>query len=146
MNVLEFSMSGAPRGQGRPRTAVRGRFATIYKDAKSRVYENSVKALAQKAMGDHAPFEGALSASFRFRMPIPKSATKRVKAAMAAGEIAPTTRPDNSNLVKAIEDALNGVAYRDDCQIVRTFITKVYSERPGVDVRVEPLEPQQVAA
>ena len=65
---------------------------------------------------------------------------------MAAGEIPPTTKPDTSNMVKAIEDAMNGVAFVDDAQIVRLFATKLYAEVPGVDVRVEAFEPQGGAA
>lgn len=142
MEPLVFSMAGAPRGQGRPRATARGGFASVYKDPKSRVYEKSVAVVAKVAMGAAPPFEGPLSVSLRFRMPIPKSETKRVKAAMVAGEIAPTTKPDISNLVKAIEDGMNGIVYRDDCQIVRNFNTKIYSATPGVDVRVEAFAPQ----
>lgn len=145
MTVLVFSMSGAPRGQGRPRTAVRGGFATIYKDAKSRTYENSVKALATKNMAGRPPLTGALSVSMQFRMPIPKSAPKRQRLAMAAGEVPHVSKPDKSNLLKAIEDAFNGVVWVDDSQIVRGFQTKIYSEEPGVTVRVEALEPQEQA-
>jgi len=136
---LTFSMQGLPRGQGRPRATARGGFATVYKDPKSRAYEKSVGAVAALAMGSRTPFAGPLSVSLRFRMPIPKSETKRVREAMAAGEIAPTTKPDLSNLVKAIEDGMNAVVYVDDVQIVRSFTTKIYSEKPGVDVQVLPL-------
>lgn len=142
MSLLTFSMAGLPRGQGRPRaTAARG-FASIYKDPKSRKYEASVGKVAMVAMAGRQPLQGPLSLSLRFRMPIPASAPKRVKAAMAAGEIAPTTKPDLSNLQKAIEDGMNKIAYADDCQIVRCFTTKIYAENPGVDVRIEAYEPQ----
>ena len=137
---LVFSMSGKPRGKGRPRTAVRGRFATIYTDKLTRTYEADVKAVARDAMGQRLPFQGALTLSLRFRVPIPKSETKATRAAMAAGEIAPTTKPDWDNAAKAICDGMNGVVYRDDCQIVRAFVTKVYHPTPGVDVRVAPLD------
>lgn len=137
---LVFSMSGKPRGKGRPRTAVRGSFATIYTDAATRKYEASIKGLARFAMGERPPFQGALTLSLRFRMPIPSSERKATRAAMAAGEIAPTTKPDFDNLTKAICDGMNGVVYRDDCQIVRAFVSKVYHSTPGVDVKVAPLD------
>jgi Holliday junction resolvase RusA-like endonuclease len=79
-------------------------------------------------------------------MPIPKSAPKRDKAAMAAGEVAHTGRPDLDNLAKAIFDGLNGAVFRDDAQIVRTFLTKIYAEQAGVDVRVEAFAPQSGVA
>jgi len=88
-------------------------------------------------MGDLEPLTGPLSLTARFRMPIPKSETKRVRVAMAAGETAHIFKPDCSNMLKACEDAMNGVVFVDDCQIVRGFFTKVYSDRPGIDIRVE---------
>lgn len=146
MEPLVFSMSGLPRGQGRPRATVRkGGFATIYKDTKSRQYENSIAAVARGVMGDRPPLTGALSVSMRFRMPIPASATKARRAAMAAGEVPHTSKPDGSNMQKALEDAMNGIVFVDDSQIVRGFWTKIYSDKPGVDVRIEPLEPQEAA-
>lgn len=146
MDVLAFSMAGSPRGQGRPRTTVRGGFATIYKDPKSRKYETSVQVLAKQAMAGHPPLSGPLSVSLRFRMPIPKSASKAARAAMASGEWAHTGKPDLDNMAKAILDGMKGAVFGDDSQIVRSFLTKIYAEHPGVDVRVEPLAPQEMAA
>lgn len=142
MTVLAFSLNGEPRGQGRPRATARGGYASIYKDPKSRKYEASVRAVALAQMAGAQPLEGPLSVSIRFRMPIPKSATKRAKAAMASGEVAHTGRPDLDNLAKAIFDGLNGAAFGDDAQIVRTFLSKIYAEQPGVDIRVEAYAPQ----
>lgn len=145
MTVLAFSLYGIPRGQGRPRaTAIRGR-ANVYKATADRKYEDSVRKAATDIMAGRDPLEGPLSLSLRFRLPIPKSYSKRARASMAAGEIAPTSKPDLSNLVKAIEDAMNGVVFVDDSQVVRSFQTKIYAERPGVDVRVEAFQPQDVA-
>lgn len=146
MTVVAFSMSGLPRGQGRPRATARGGFASIYKDPKSRKYEQSVALVAAAQMAGRLPLTGPLSASFQFRMPIPVSATKKAKAAMASGETPHLGKPDLSNMVKAIEDAMNAVVFHDDAQITRCFTTKLYSERPGVDVRIEALEPQEQPA
>lgn len=143
MTVLTFSMSGLPRGQGRPRATTRGGHPTVYKPTADRKYEAWVAKVAQAAMNGRDPLEGPLSVSLRFRMPIPASQNRRVKGSMAAGDIPPCTKPDLSNLTKAIEDAMNGVVYVDDSQIVRGFQTKIYAEHPGVDVRVEAFQPQE---
>ena len=149
MDALTFSMSGTPRPKGRPRARVqKGRgapFAQLYTDPVTRAYEASVKRLAEKAMGDLAPFNGALSVSLRFRLPVAKSVPKRDLAPILAGEQPYFGRHDIDNLAKAILDSCNGVCWADDRQITRLFVTKIAADRPGVDVRIEPLEPQEPA-
>ena len=49
----------------------------------------------------------------------------------------PTKKPDASNILKSIEDAMNGVVFNDDSQIVNIHVTKVYATEPGVDVCVK---------
>ena len=142
MTVLTFSMSGAPRGQGRPRATARRGFASVYKAAADRRYESSVAAVAKAAMGSQSPLEGALAVSLRFRLPVPKSATKRDRTAYLSGERAYFGAFDIDNLAKAILDACNGICWGDDKQIVRLFVTKIAAELPGADVRIEAYQPQ----
>jgi len=72
---LIFSMSGAPRGKGRPRATVRkgSRHATTYTDPLTRKYEASVAKIARKAMKGRPPIQGAPSLSPRSRFYLPKS-------------------------------------------------------------------------
>ena len=62
--------------------------------------------------------------------------SKKKRAMMIAGDIVPTKKPDFDNIQKIICDALNGVAYHDDSQIVKADIEKVYSTMPHVEVNV----------
>ena len=48
-----------------------------------------------------------------------------------------TKKPDADNLAKAILDALNGVAYPDDAQIVTLTVRKRYGEADMVHVLIE---------
>lgn len=145
MDALTFSMSGEPRGKGRPRATVRGGFARVYTDPLTRKYEASIRAVATAAMAGHAPFQGPLSVSVRLRLEPPASMSKRLRAAVLAGEAPYMGRIDADNGAKAVLDALNGVCFGDDKQIMRLFVTKAASATPGVDVRVEPLAPQAAA-
>lgn len=160
-DALIFQINGIPIAKGRPRASVRGGIARIYTPAETRKFEALVTAVGRKVMAGRPPISGPLSVSLHFRLPIPKSATKRAKAAMAAGEIAPVSRPDLDNLAKALLDGLGEdaaakrkgpkgvdarVMFENDSQIVRLFLTKVYSETPGIAVRIEALSPQAVAA
>ena len=68
---------------------------------------------------------------------IPKSATKKKRADIAAGLVRPTKKPDFDNVFKILCDALNGVAYADDAQIVQASIHKCYTPcMPHVEVSI----------
>lgn len=67
---------------------------------------------------------------------IPKSTSKKKKAAMLAQEIRPTKKPDFDNIGKIICDSLNLVAYHDDSAVVDAQVRKFYSEQPRVEVLI----------
>ena len=53
----------------------------------------------------------------------------------------PDKRPDMDKLERAILDALKGIVYRDDGQVVQKETEKVYGEPACVEVEVEPARP-----
>ena len=130
-----FVVPGDPTGKSRPRF-VRATGRT-YTPAKTAQYENLVKleyerACAGKRFGDYAALRMRVKAYYG----IPKSASKRKQEQMTGGTLRPMKKPDASNVLKAIEDGLNGVAYRDDAQIVHVEIEKWFSEVPRVEVEL----------
>lgn len=145
MDALVFSLSGQPFGKQRPRATVRGGIARIYTPEKTVAYEKAIGRIAAAAMAGRKPFEGPLSVSMRFRFEPPKSTTKTRRARLLAGEEAYIGVFDLDNLAKACADAMNGVVFVDDKQIVRLWLTKIAAEKPGIDVRIEPLAPQSPA-
>ena len=56
---------------------------------------------------------------------------------MLEGEILPLKKPDMDNIVKVVADALNGVAYQDDKQVILVSAKKAYSAMEGLDITVE---------
>lgn len=68
---------------------------------------------------------------------IPKSISKKKRQAMLDKKIRPTKKPDADNVCKVICDSLNGVAYRDDTQVVDCMVRKFYAEIPRVLVTIE---------
>lgn len=67
---------------------------------------------------------------------VPKSATKAKRAKMLSNEWRPKKKPDFDNISKMVGDALNGVAYHDDAEIVSGRIEKWYSDNPRVEVKI----------
>ena len=138
MNALiELVLLGPPRGKGRPQFSKRGH---AYTDEKTRTYEDTLGAVANRYMLQNglAMLKGPLSLELDAWMPIPKSWSKKLKAAAVAGEKLPTTKPDWDNF--KMLDALNLVVWHDDAQIVKATVTKRYSLRPRLVVRIGPVE------
>ena len=137
--MLKFTGPGEPYGQPRPRfSAANGKVHT-YNTDESRNYKTQVKLIAQTAAREQgwtfAETEG-IGMKVNAYMSIPKSETKKFHAAAVAGDIGPTKKPDVDNIFKAVSDALNGVLYHDDRQILLARVEKHYSDEPRVEVGV----------
>ena len=135
-NVLSFEIPGQPIGQGRPKFSTINGHARAYDPEKSRNYKAYVKLLATQAMKDSGftMIEGPCCLSINAYFEVPKSKSKKFREAALNGLEYPTKKPDLSNIIKGIEDALNGLAYKDDALIVRLGVTKLYSKVPRVEV------------
>ena len=134
MRHIEFMVPGPPRGKGRPRFTRTGR---IYKDKKTMDYE----ALVQSCCMEECPtrkagYLGYVGITMTCFYPIPKSTSKAKRKKMLGREICPSVKPDVDNVSKAILDALNGVAYRDDKQVIELDISKRYANPDAAGVCV----------
>ena len=137
--VVTYTVDGDPIPKGRPRFARRGKFVQTYTDAKTIEYETHVALKARQAIGASEPFNGALSVFLYLRYEVPASYSKKRKEACLAGLEYPK-RIDIDNVYKSITDAMNGIVYLDDSQIVEAHIKKVYAEDAGANVMVQECE------
>lgn len=48
----------------------------------------------------------------------------------------PDSRPDTTKLTRGVEDALTGIAWIDDSQVVNQWCQKRYGDRPRVEIRI----------
>lgn len=115
-----------------------GGHARAYTPSKTRRYEDLIRLEAGRAMEGREHLDGALLVRVRAFMPIPKSLNKSKTAAAILGELRPQTKPDVDNFAKVI-DALNGIAWRDDSQVVQLTVSKHYSDRPRLELFAEEL-------
>ncbi len=135
--MVTFKVDANPVGKQRARYVKRGNFVQTYTPEKTRTYETLIKEAAREAMGGTEALQTPVSLYLYIRVPIPASANKKRLQAIASGEEKPTKKPDASNILKSVEDAMNSVIYKDDSQIVNIHVTKVYSSIPGVDICVK---------
>jgi len=137
-----LSMTIIPKPKERPRAAIIGGHARIFTPKTTEAYEKEIRAAWIKQNGN-VPEEYPMRARIYFGLPIPKSETKKNKVQMLARKIFPTKKPDLDNMAKAVLDALNGVAYKDDCQIVTMLSKKNYAEVPYVKVILDEEKPKE---
>ena len=121
-----------PQPKLRPRfRVVRGRVFT-HTPYETKEFENQVAAIylskAKEGMFErHRP----LQVKITFCMDVPKSFSKKKRADIEYGLLLHTVKPDLDNLTKSVLDALNGIAWYDDAQIVDLQVKKEYSLTGG---------------
>lgn len=138
MKEIEFEIPGKPVGKMRARTVRRGNFIKTYTPEQDVLYENLIKTLyLNKSAGlmwnDKEPIEVHIVAYFD----IPKGYSKKKAKEAAEHLMFPCKKPDVDNIAKIVCDALNGVAYHDDAQIVLLTVLKVFhNDLPKVKVTI----------
>ncbi|HEY8355029.1 MAG TPA: RusA family crossover junction endodeoxyribonuclease [Methylophilaceae bacterium] len=132
-----FCIPGEARGKGRPRFARRGNFVKTYTDAKTASFENLVAYAGNLAMQGRPPLAGAVAMQIKLRIIPPASWSKKKREAALAGGLHPTSKPDLDNVAKAILDALNGICFIDDKQVISLSVSKSYAEAADAMVSIE---------
>lgn len=139
---IEFKIPGAPQGKARARTfynSKMGRMNSITPE-KTVLYENLIKmSYLTVEENKRMPFQELmlpLKVSITACFEPPKSVSKKNREKMLKGEILPTKKPDIDNIAKVVLDALNGIAYKDDTQVVSLEVRKIYSEEACVKVYI----------
>lgn len=134
--MIEIVVLGVPAAKGRPRfNKVTG---MVYTPAKTASFEAQLKYAAMQVMGDRPPLDGPISLEINVMLPIAQSWPKKRQAAARSGALRPTKKPDFDNYAKTV-DALNMVVWQDDGQVVEAKVSKHYSDKPGMWIKVSPL-------
>src|SRR5688572_11126901 len=76
---------------------------------------------------------------------VPASWSAKKQRQALEGSIWPAKKPDTDNILKALNDGMNGVVWRDDVPAVQGGWRKVYGATPGLRVTVKPLESPQAS-
>lgn len=144
--MIHFTIPGQAVGKGRPRVGKRGGFTALYTPEKTVSYEGLVRLAAHRAMEGAPMLLEAVAVRLDIYVQIPASWSQKKQRLALDGRVYPTTKPDIDNVEKAIFDALNGTAWKDDVQVVDVKKRKRYSDTPRVVVTITPLHVEQVQA
>jgi Holliday junction resolvase RusA-like endonuclease len=155
---LTFCVWGHPEPAGSkralPRKGAPGQFVVIDDNPKSKSWKRVVATMgAHFRDRAHYPIiEQAVGIRVTFLRERPKYHFRANGALRPEAPDYPDTKPDTTKLLRGVEDALTGVLWNDDAQIVDQHVYKRWSAREGVEItcwqkrpsRVRTWEPQGV--
>ena len=149
MASYNFFVHGIPAPKGSTRAfVVKGKAITTDASKRTRPWMFAVADVARQAIGEsRIPTGGPVTVSTHFVVQRPKGHFNAKGALRTTAPRWPIARNgDTDKLARCILDALTGIAYADDAQVVRLFAEKRYADQdspsnrgPGVAIRVEEL-------
>lgn len=131
MTAIRFFVEGDAKGKGRPRF-IRSTGHAITPPATAS-YERMVQEHARVAMSG-----GMLQGPLRLTLTVYGTQPLSWRGKQL-DTVWNTSKPDLDNIAKMYADAMNGIAYKDDAQIVELHCSKSYSILSGVQVTIEEL-------
>lgn len=133
---LEFVILGIPGSKQSTQFTKLG-IAYTPKDKKQK-QENVAWEIKSKLPKHFVIHVGPVKVTYDFVFPIPKSFSKKLIARIESGEVIyKVSKPDTDNLVKPAKDAMNGVVFLDDSQVVVERARKMYGKTPMTIISVE---------
>ena len=123
---------------GQPQSKQRSRWSGhhTYTPKETVTYETYIKEMFVISYPDFILLEGALRMTVTAWIMIPKSTSKKRAKLMVERAIRPDKRPDWDNIGKVVSDALEGLAYKRDAQIVTGIVYKYYSHQPRLEIEI----------
>ena len=142
---IRFWVPGVPKPGGSKKGFVvpgTKRVSVVEDCVKSKDWRATVTQVAAENI--QVPMAGPLDVMFSFQMPRPKGhygTGKNVGILKASAPKYHTSKPDTTKLIRSTEDALKGIAWRDDSQVAIQHGEKAYANaQPGVWITVVQIE------
>ena len=136
--MVDFEVPMRPVGKGRPRFT---RSLHPYTPRATREAEKVVAYYARKAMKDRTQAVGvSLALDVEFVYEPPKSWSKKKREEAINLQLSRRAKPDCDNLEKLCADAMNGIVYADDSQIVETHVCKYYGPKDLIRINVKEVQ------
>lgn len=131
--AIRLIVPGNAVAKGRPRLGKWG----VYTPKATTDFEKRVGYIAKAAMRGESPMDMAVRLVLHIAVQPPKSWSNKDKQSALSGLKHPIGKADLDNEIKALADAMNGIVYQDDNQIIEIFATKSYQEAAEIRISVE---------
>lgn len=119
--IVRFDVAGIaqPKGSTRAYMPPGARFPVVTSDnPRARAWQDAIGWTARTVL-DGVPFTGAVAIAVTFSLPRPRSLPRAI--------VHPTKKPDVDKLARCTLDALTGIAYADDSQVIDLDVHKRYT-------------------
>ena len=141
--IVEFFVPGKRIATAGSKTAFKtasGQMVYRHASKFTKPWMDTVKFFAMKAYPRGIIHTGPIGLMIWFLMPRPKGhyGTGRNEGKLKdwAVEKRPTGKPDLSKCVRAIEDSLKGIVWKDDSQVVWSLPNKRYADKTGAYIQI----------
>ena len=138
--MIRFTVIGQPEPAGSKRGfSVGGKVRIVDANRKAAPWKQAVACAGWDAMEGRQPITGPVEASFTFyrvRSAGHYGTGRNAGKLKASAPTAPYTRPDVLKLTRGAEDALSGICYRDDAQIVSERLDKRWGRPARVEIEI----------
>lgn len=131
--MITFTVTGHPEPQGSMRAFMRkgARYPVVTSDNPSLKQWRHLVAYTAQQHATKGPLAGGVYVMLTFSLQRPKSLPKSVREHLK--------KPDIDKLARAVLDALTGILFVDDSEVVRLTVTKQYAapqQAPGVLISI----------
>ena len=133
---MKIIIYGNPVAQGRPKFSTHNGYVRAYDPQKSRDWKSYAKFCAAEEMKGKPLLTCPLRVVVMSYREIPKSLSKKKALQAQNGLIRPSTKPDIDNYIKGAFDAIEGIVYKNDSQIVSLCSEKYYSTEPRLEIHI----------
>jgi Holliday junction resolvase RusA-like endonuclease len=142
VNEIDLFIPGIPKPAGSKRGFYNPKLKRVIITDDNRKSKDWITVVAQVAAEHHdgqPVLEGPLAARFDFFFPRPKGhygSGRNSSVLKPSAPPFPDVKPDATKILRATEDALKGILWRDDAQVVTQMVTKRYGPQSGCRIRV----------
>jgi Holliday junction resolvase RusA-like endonuclease len=136
--LVEFTVPGDVRGWARQKPIGYG---SSVPDTKSQRYKRVIEKAARSSMRDAQLVRGPVRLLITAYIAVPASYSRRKREDCLTCRVWPTVKPDFDNIEKVVADALTGVVWLDDKQVVQSAFNKLWAVRGSLHVMVDAVFP-----
>lgn len=138
---MNYQLTIYEKAQGKERPRFNMYQKRTYTPTKTKKYENMIKMSFKQKYGlNFNPSTNEIYIKIDVEYAPPKSYSKKKKDELIDWKMGYIQKPDCDNIAKAVLDALNGLVWKDDKQVVGLLVLKCYGKEDKINIEIREVE------